>query len=633
MEDNKKKLQMAFFIVLTLTFLSFVFSPGLLVAAFYGVDFKLLNFAKMPLVFAGIEFVFVIFMLLVCRGIVRRGIRKLFQAPSTDSLITFSAFSAIALSGLFIAEMVQSGADLFHQLLFTPLGIFLTLTLGGKYLEARLKEEERTLDDDGVTPLGAEEMIIEREAAIQEKEEERQKKASKARYLELEALRAEERRLADGKDPAQTDEAAAKKADPAQKDAPSTTSLPLFSITDSAALRFFTFGLLIAFLEVVFWQMQGLSPLQTAIIFFAVLFFSCPTALFFATPFALSVALKKCRKEKILVKNAAAFDVLKNVSAIALTKSGAVTKGAPFLSTIVGEGLSESAILSIAASVENGNPHRLARVLVAAAVSRRARLVRVSATSDIAGKGVEALINGRVVRLGKLEWLRQEGVLVSNSLIVRGDQFAARGKITIYLATGGSAKGILVFSDELRLDIAHTIRQLETLGVQTVMLTGDCRSTARRVAKDAGIGIYRFDLTPTARAKEVQLLQAHGHTVALLAGKKQYAKAAERADVVFATQDDVVKADILIDPNDISRIAQLIKLSRRTLMTVRLALTLSFLFALLAIGLLHASCFFLGDLRLLPLLAVLCMLFGIVAAALAPIYLKRFSFTPHTLDY
>ena len=515
--------------------------------------------------------------------------------------------------------------------------------LGGKYLEARLAAQEMTLDDEGVTPPGAEEMMAEHEAARQKREEEeRRKKESEARYRELEALRAEERRAAErearrahGEEPLEEDDesAATDEAQPQEEAPRSPEPAPLLAVTDSAALRFFAFGLLLATLDAILWQTLGLEPLPTAIFFFAVLFFACPAALFFAAPFAVPEALRKCREQKIRVKNLAAFDTLRHISAIALSKSGGITEGKPFLATIVGEGLSDSGILGLAASVENGISHPLARVLVASAVSRGARLVRVSAASSIPGKGVEALINGRPVRLGKREWLEEEGVAVSNSLVTQGDQFAARGKVTAYLATGRSAKGILVFSDEIRADMPRTVRLLESLGVQTVMLTGDCRSAAKRTAKDAGLSVCRSDLTPADKAKEVQMLQAHGHTVALLAAKAQDAEAAQRADVVLAMTDEEIDPDILVASGDSSHIPQLIRLARRQDRAVRLALALSFLAAVLAAVLLHASLFFFGDLRFLPLLAVLSMLGGIIAAALTPGWLKSFRFAPHTLDY
>lgn len=639
----KKKLRTSFLIVLTLTLLAFAFSPGLLAAVTFGVDLGPLSPDEEPLLFAGVEFVLAVFMLIACKNIMRRGFKMLFKAPSADSLVAISAVSAIAASLLLTVQMALTGEMLFHQLLFTPLGILLTCTLGGKYLEARLKAQATALDDAGVVPPGAEEMLAEHEAERQKREEEaRRRKESEERYRKLEALRAEERRLAEqearrarGEEPLEEEETPLPTNEQSSsEEAPDLPKLtPLLAITDSAALRFFAFGLLLAIADAVLWQTMGLDAIHTAIFFFAVLFFACPAALFFAAPFAVPEALKKCRAQKIRVKNAAAFDTLKHVSAIAISKSGGITQGRPFLATIVGEGLSDSTILGLAASVENGSAHPLARVLVASAVSRGARLMRVSASSSIPGKGVEALINGRPVRLGKRAWLEEEGVEVSSSLTVQGDQFAARGKTAVYLATGKSAKGILVFSDELRADMPRTIRLLEALNIETVMITGDCRSAAKRVAKDAGLTVYRFDLCPADKAKEVQMLQTHGHTVALLAAKKQDAEAAERADVILAMNDDEIDPDILITSNDASHIPQLIQLAKRTITTVRLALALSFLAAVLAVILLHASLFFLGDLRFLPLLAVLSMLGGIIASTLAPTYLRSFKFTPHTLDY
>ena len=634
-ERIKKDVRSSLLIVLPLTLLAFAFSPGLLAASTFGIDLGPLSPEEAPLLFAGIELSLALAMLLACKSILVRGVRLLFKSPCADSLIAVSAISAVIASLLLMVQMMLTGEALFHQLLFTPLGLFLTFTLGGKYLEVRLAARKLSLDEDeGVVPPGAEEMMAEHEAERQRREEEeRRKKESEARRLaELEARRARGEAL-----PAEEeeDEPAASDA-PRQEEAAKTPEhTPLLAVTDNAALRFLAFGLLLAIADAALWQTMGLDLLQTAIFFFSVLFFACPAALFFASSFALPEALKKCRAQKILVKNAGVFGTLKHISAIALSKSGGITEGRPFLATIVGEGLSDSAILGLAASAENGVSHPLARVLVASAVSRGARLMRVSATSSIPGKGVEALINGRAVRLGKREWLEEEGVQISNSLLTQGDQFASRGKIVIYLATGKIAKGLLVFSDEARNDMPRTIRLLESLGVQTVMMTGDCRTAAKRTAKDAGISVYRADLAPADKAKEVQMLQAHGHSVALLAAKKEDAEAASMADVVLAmqTSESEIAPDILIASGDPSHIPQLITLSRKIVRTVRLALALAFLAAVLAAVLLHASLFFLGDLRFLPLLSVLSMLAGIVAATLVPLGLKGFKFAPHTLDY
>lgn len=639
----KKNLRASLLIVLPLTLLAFAFSPGLLAASALGIDLGPLSPEEAPLLFAGIELVLALAMLLTCKSALMRGVRLLFKSPCADSLVAVSAFSAVIASLLLIVQMALTGDALFHELLFTPLGILLTFTLGGKYLEVRLAAQKASLDEEeGVVPPGAEEMMAEREVERQKREEEeRRKKESEARYRELEALRAEERRLAEREarrargeaPPAEEEEPAASDAPKQEKAMKTPEHTPLLAVTDNAALRFLAFGLLLAIADAALWQTMGLDPLQTAIFFFAVLFFACPAALFFASPFALPEALKKCRAQKILVKNVSVFGTLKHVSAIALSKSGGITEGRPFLATIVGEGLSDSAILGLAASAENGVSHPLARVLVTNAVKRGARLMRVSATSSIPGKGVEALINGRAVRLGKREWLEEEGVAISNSLLTQGDRFASRSKIVIYLATGSSAKGILVFSDEMRSDMPRTIRLLEALGVQTVMMTGDCRTAAKRTAKDAGISLCRADLAPADKAKEVRMLQAHGHSVALLAAKKEDAEAASMADVVLAMQTSEIAPDILIDSGDPSHIPQLITLSRKAVRAVRLALALAFLAAVLAAVLLHASLFFGGDLRFLPLLAVLSMLAGVVAAALVPIGLKGFKFAPHTLDY
>lgn len=641
--QEKKALRTSLPIVLLLTLLEFAFSPGFLIAGYFNIDLGPLTPRSMPLLFAGIELALALAMLLACRDVLGNGLRRLLRTPSADSLVFVSALSALAASLLLMAKMYLEDTNLFHQLLFTPLGILLTFTLGGKYLEARLAvQEPLPLEEEGAEPQGTEEMRLAQEAARQKREEEaRRQKESEARYRELEALRAEDRRRAAeaarkerGEPPAAEEvELAPTEIAATEKKAFPAASAPLLAVTNSAALRFLVFGALLAITGVAVWQSMELDILSTSVLFLATLFLACPAALFFAAPLTLPSALRKCRAQKIVVSGAGAFDTLMHVNTIAITKGGGITEGRPFLSTIIGEGLSDGALLGVAASVENGLSHPLARVLIATAVSRGARFARVSAANAIPGKGVEALSYGRPVYVGKREWLQEEGVEISNSLITKGDQFAVKGKITVYLATAGSAKGILVFSDEIRRDVRRTIRLLEALNVQVVMLTGDSRSTAKRIAKEAGVSVWRSDLTPADKAKEIQLLQAHGHTVALLASDAQDKEAFSRADIVISLTSEAADSDITIASGDSSYIPQLLTLARRTVKSARLGLALAFTCSLIAIALSHASLFFFGDLRFLPLLSILPMLCGAIAMGLTPWRIKSFSFTPHTLDY
>ena len=641
--QEKKALGASLQIVLLLTLLEFAFSPGLLIAGYFNIELGPLTPRSWPLPFAGAELALALAMLLASKNVLENGLRRLLRAPSADSLVLVSALSAVAASLLLMAKMYLEDVNLFHQLLFTPLGILLTFTLGGKYLEARLATREpRPLEKEGAEPQGTEEMRLEQEAARQKREEEAQRqKESEARYQELEALRAEERRRADaearkerGEPPLdEENDEPTQKIDASEKKAAPAASAPLLAVTNNAALRFLVFGFLLAIAGAAFWQSMELDILSLAAFFFATLFLACPAALFFAAPLTLPSALRKCRAQKIIISDAGIFDTLTHVSAIAITKSGGITEGRPFLATIVGEGLSDGALLGLAASIENGLPHPLARVLVSTAMSRGARFARVSAANSIPGQGVEALSYGRPVRIGKREWLQEEGVEVSNSLITKGDQFATKGKITVYLATGNSGKGILVFSDEIRRDVRRTIRLLEALNVQVVMLTGDSRSTAKRIAKEAGVSVWRSDLTPADKAKEVQLLQAHGHTVALLVSDPQDKEVFSKADVVISMTDEASDSDIIITSDDSAYIPQLLTLARRTAKSARLGLALAFVCSLLAIALSHASLFYLGDLRFLPLLSILPMLLGAIAMGLTPWRIKSFSFTPHTLDY
>lgn len=324
-------------------------------------------------------------------------------------------------------------------------------------------------------------------------------------------------------------------------DAASNPSMYTMHTMRSFAIRFIAFSLLLSMAAALCWFTVGnLSLIETITLFFALAALATPAAFPLALPIAYCTFQSMTRRHDIEIKTPRLFESLSDVSIVVYDRSGTVTEGCPFLSHIITEGLSESTLVGLAASLENGEDHPLSPVIMHAALERKARLSRTSARNSFPGLGIEAIVSGRPVRLGKRAWLDGEGVTTSASLITQGDQAAAKGKICVYLATDRSTKGILVFTDELRHDTRRAVRLLEKIGIKSLLLTGDSKQAAKRLARDAGIDAVRSDLTPEDKVREIQLLTTRGHTCLMLAAGCSDVKALQAADISVQCKQSVL---------------------------------------------------------------------------------------------
>ncbi|BEU87966.1 hypothetical protein TAMA11512_14300 [Selenomonas sp. TAMA-11512] len=364
-----------------------------------------------------------------------------------------------------------------------------------------------------------------------------------------------------------------------------SASIPPMHTIRSLAARFIAFSLLLAFAASLCWFVVGHIDITEAIIlFFALAALATPAAFPLALPLACSLFQKMAKLHHMEIKTPRLFELLSDVSVVVYDRSGTVTEGRPFLSQIITEGLSESTLIGLAASLENGEDHPLSPIIMNAAIERNARLSRTSARNCFPGLGIEAIISGRPVRLGKRAWLDDEGVTTSASLITQGDQAASKGKICVYLATDKSTKGILVFTDEIRHDTRRAIRLMSNIGVKSLLLTGDCKQTAKRLARDAGIQSVRFDLAPEDKVREIQLLSTRGHTSLMLAAGKSDVKALAAADIsvqckkgMYRTASDDFTPDVVLMSDTTADLPKLVALGKGTRKIFRTSLITAFI--------------------------------------------------------
>ncbi len=323
----------------------------------------------------------------------------------------------------------------------------------------------------------------------------------------------------------------------------------------------------------------------------AVLVIACPCALGLATPTAIMVGTGRGAQVGVLVKNAAALENAEKIQTIIVDKTGTLTEGKPEVTDIVPiEPVNTQDLLQIAASLEQGSEHPLARAVLDSAQKMQLPLQSIDDFSAITGSGITARINGTQYLLGSPKFLTQQNIALDKKQITT---LQAEGKTVIGIASisGNNSQilGYLAIADRLRETSLRAIERLQSMGIEVVMLTGDNAVTAAAIAKRTGITQYRAEVLPQDKAAEVMKLKADGKFTAMAGDGINDAPALAAADVSFAigAGSDVAieAADITLIRNDLMSVADAISLSRATLWKIRQNLFFAFVYNTLGIPL------------------------------------------------
>lgn len=323
----------------------------------------------------------------------------------------------------------------------------------------------------------------------------------------------------------------------------------------------------------------------------AVLVIACPCALGLATPTAIMVGTGRGAQSGVLVKNAAALEHAEKIQTLIVDKTGTLTEGQPEVTDIVPAGSWHAQdLLHIAASLEQGSEHPLARAVLDRAQKQQLSLHAIEDFSAITGSGITARMNDIQYLLGSPKFLIQHDVAVDEQQITA---LQAEGKTVIGVAStagdGPQLLGYLAIADRLRDTSIKAIKQLQSMGIEVIMLTGDNAVTAAAIAKRTGITQYRAEVLPQDKAAEVLKMKSSGKFTAMVGDGINDAPALAAADVSFAigAGSDVAieAADITLIRNDLMSVADAISLSRATLKKIRQNLFFAFVYNILGIPL------------------------------------------------
>ena len=388
------------------------------------------------------------------------------------------------------------------------------------------------------------------------------------------------------------------------------TRAPIQGLVDRVAGIFVPVVLAVSILTFALWMWLGPEPqLAHAVVnAVAVLIIACPCALGLATPMSIMVGVGRGAQEGILVKNAEALERLEKVTTLVVDKTGTLTEGKPQLMDILPHGDRDGGeLLRLAASLEQNSEHPLAAAIVRGAQERNLTLAKATDFRSVTGGGVAGRVDGQMVLVGKLEFLKQEQVTGLDDLEASAAKLQTEGKTAMFVAVDGDPAGILAVADPIKASTRAAIDELHQLGLKLVMLTGDNRRTAQAVATQLGLDIVQAEIEPAGKVAEIKKLRATGEHVAMAGDGINDAPALSEAEVGIAmgTGTDVAieSSGITLVSGDLRGIAKAIRLSRATMSNIRQNLFFAFLYNALGIPIAAGMLYPFFGLLLSPIIA------------------------------
>jgi P-type Cu2+ transporter len=372
----------------------------------------------------------------------------------------------------------------------------------------------------------------------------------------------------------------------------------------------------------------GLGSTTTTALLYAitVVVITCPDALGLATPTAIMVGTGLGAKRGILFKNAIALEQVASLDTVVLDKTGTLTKGEPeVVAVVTADRVDEGELLRLSAAVERESEHPLAEAIVRAAEQRRLDPPRATAFEAVAGHGAIATVEGRRVALGNARLLEREHVSL-DGLAERAQELAGEGRTVVHVARDGKAAGLVAIADAPRETAAEAITALKEIGVRPVMLTGDNRQTAERIASELGVEEVMAEVLPQDKAQKVKELQQQGRKVAMVGDGVNDAPALAQADVGIAigagTDVAIETADVVLMRSDPLDVATAVEIGRGTVRKMRQNLGWAIGYNSLALPI-AAGIFEPWGLTLRPEIAAISMSGSSVLVAVNALALKR----------
>lgn len=657
LDKKKRQIQLLFTATLPLLYISMGSMIGLPQPSF-------LDHTQAPLTFVLAHLLLTLPALWVGRGFYQRGVRNLIKRhPNMDSLIAVGTGAAFLYS-LYASGQVFAGQHAFvHQLYFESVSVIISLVLLGKYMESSAKGRTSQAIQSLIKLLPSQATVIRYGQAVLIDTEEiklgdivRIKPGERMpvdgvvtegqTYVDESMMTGEslpvEKKIGDMITSATLNQTGTIDYEATKVGADTTlaqivrlveeaqgSKAPIAALADKISLYFVPIVLGLATVAGLGWYfLAGQSLSFSLSIFIAVLVIACPCALGLATPTAIMVGTGKGAENGILIKSGQALEAAYQLDAVVLDKTGTITAGRPSLTDLEVFGdLPRAELLRLVASGEQHSEHPLARALLAAAEEEGVILSPISDFQSISGRGLRARVEERTILIGN-EALMADYQVDASQAQQRLRALSHQGKTVMLLAVDGCLAGLLAVADTIKENSPAAIRQLQELGLEVLMLTGDRQETAAAIAQMVGIKQVIAEVLPDGKADAVKKLQERGKKVAMVGDGINDAPALVQAEVGIAigsgTDVAIESADIVLMHSELQDVVKAIQLSQATIKNIKENLFWAFAYNTLgipvAMGLLHLF----GGPLLNPMLAGLAMSLSSVSVVANALRLNRF---------
>ena len=654
---KKQELLILLFTALPLLYISMGSMIGLPLPSF-------LDHMAHPLVFVLSQLLLTLPAVWIGRGFYQRGFRNLIKRhPNMDSLIAVGTSAAFFYSLYSVSQVFRGHHAFVHQLYFESVAVIIALVLLGKYLESSAKGRTSQAIQSLLELVPSQATVIRYGEAVTIDTED-------IRVGDIIRIKPGERMPVDGlvtdgqtfvDESMMTGESV-----PIEKKVGDTitsatinqngsidyqairvgsdttlaqivrlveeaqgSKAPIAALADKISLYFVPIVLSLATLSAFGWYFLAGESLSFSLsIFIAVLVIACPCALGLATPTAIMVGTGKGAENGILIKSGQALEAAYQLDTIVLDKTGTITVGKPSLTDLLPlSDFNRSDLLRLIASAEQHSEHPLAQAILEAAKEEGLDLLPVSHFEAIVGRGLAAQVEGRHLLVGN-ESLMKEKHIDSSAFQEQLLELSQEGKTAMFVAIDGQLAGILAVADEIKSSSLKAVQELQSMGLEVIMLTGDREETAKAIAQKAGIQKVIAGVLPDGKATAIKNLQEAGKKLAMVGDGINDAPALVQADVGIAIGSGadvaIESADVVLMHSDLQDVVKAIKLSQATIRNIKENLFWAFAYNTLgipiAMGLLHLF----GGPLLNPMLAGLAMSLSSVSVVANALRLGRF---------
>ena len=408
------------------------------------------------------------------------------------------------------------------------------------------------------------------------------------------------------------------------------SKLPIQALVDRVTMWFVPAVMAAAALTFAVWFAVGPSPSLTFALVnaVAVLIIACPCAMGLATPTSIMVGTGRAAELGVLFRKGEALQLLKDVSVVALDKTGTLTQGRPCLTDIeTADGFDRAAVLAAIAAVEARSEHPVARAIVEAAGSEGLTLPAADRFVSATGLGVAACVEGQETRVGSGRYMREIGLDVG-PFASTARRLGEEGKTPLYAAIGGRLAAIVAVSDPVKASTPAAVAALRRLGLKVVMITGDDRRAATAVARRLGIDEVVAEVLPAGKVAAVRDLKTRFGQVAFVGDGLNDAPALAEADVGLAvgagTDVAIEAADVALMSGDLAGVATAVALSRATIRNIRQNLFWAFAYNVALIPVAAGALYPLSGTLLSPMFAAGAMAMSSVFVLGNALRLRRF---------